>query len=132
MAQTNPLAPLLIRIGLGSILFFHGLQKLLYISRTIEFFQLIELPAPPIAAYVIATAEILCGIAFFLGIHIRLASLCTILLMCGTIITVKGTKGFINGYEFDVLIMLNAISLIFLGPGEHSISHISNQPYGNT
>jgi putative oxidoreductase len=128
MVQPNALAPLLLRIGLGSILFAHGLQKLLFISRTMEFFELIGVPFPSLSAYGIATLETLCGIAFYLGIHIRLAGLCTILLMCGTIITVKGAKGFIDGYEFDALIIVNAISLMFTGPGEYSISHISNHP----
>lgn len=125
MAQSHPLAPLLIRLGLGSILFVHGSQKLLFIGRTIEFFQMIELPVPLFTSYVIATIEILCGIAFFLGIYLRIAGVCTILLMGGTILTVKAAQGFIGGCEFDVLILLNALSLLCSGPGEYSLSPLS-------
>ena len=41
--------------------------------------------------------------------------------MIGATLAVKRSKGFVGGYDFDLLIMAVSISLLLTGPGQPSI-----------
>jgi putative oxidoreductase len=111
--------PLFLRLGLALIFLVHGVQKFLYLDQTVAFFKMVGLP--PFLSYLIAAIETLSGLALLLGLFTEIASALIVIVMIGAIVTVKGAKGFVGGYEFDLLILLAALSLIFTGPGTWSI-----------
>ncbi|MFL6453173.1 MAG: DoxX family protein, partial [Nitrososphaeraceae archaeon] len=101
LAQYGPL-PLRILAGISFII--HGLPKLSNIAGTEHFFSsMIGLPAA--MALPIGLLEVIGGIALLVGILTSLASIMFIIEMIGSTITAKLSKGFVGGYEVDLLLM---------------------------
>ncbi len=78
---------------------------------------------PPELAIVIALLEVVGGFAVLFGILTRVAAGLIIIEMIGTTLKVKLSKGFIGGFELDLLIMAICISLLITGPGRISIEY---------
>jgi putative oxidoreductase len=117
LAQYGPL-PLRILAGIAFII--HGLPKLSNIAGTEHFFSsMIGLPAA--MALPIGLLEVIGGIALLIGVLTRVASIFFIIEMIGSTITAKLSKGFVGGYELDLLLMAISISLLLTGPGRISI-----------
>jgi uncharacterized membrane protein YphA (DoxX/SURF4 family) len=57
------------------------------------------------------------------GILTRIASALFIIEMIGAIVTAKLSRGFIGGYEFELLLTSICISLLIMGPGKISIEN---------
>jgi putative oxidoreductase len=72
-------------------------------------------------AMLIGLLEVIGGFALILGILTRIASIFFIIEMIGATIVAKLSKGFVGGYEFDLLLMSISISLLLTGPGRASI-----------
>ena len=117
LAQYGPL-PLRILAGIAFII--HGLPKLSNIAGTEHFFSsMIGLPAA--MALPIGLLEVIGGIALLVGVLTRIASIFFIIEMIGSTITAKLPRGFVGGYELDLLLMAILISLLLTGPGRVSI-----------
>ena len=114
--QFSPI-PLRIIAGIGFIM--HGLPKLLDIPGTQNSF--INMGLPPELAIIIGLLETIGGLAILLGILTRIAAGLLAINMIGAIIQVKISKGFIGGYELDLLYLAIMISLMITGPGNFSI-----------
>ena len=65
--------------------------------------------------------EVIGGIALSVGVLTRIASIMFIIEMIGSTITAKLSKGFVSGYEVDLLLMAISISLLLTGPGRISV-----------
>ncbi len=76
---------------------------------------------PPELALPIALLEVIGGIVLICGILTRITSILLIIEMIGAIFTAKISKGFVGGYELDLLLIFIAISLLISGPGRISI-----------
>jgi putative oxidoreductase len=76
---------------------------------------------PPEFAFVIATLEIGGAIAMFAGILTRITAVLYIVLMLSTTLVVKLSRGFLGGFEVDLLLLVMAVSLLITGPGRISI-----------
>jgi putative oxidoreductase len=109
--------PLRIIAGIGIML--HGLPKLLDIPGTQTSFT--NMGLPPELAVVIGLLEVIGGLAILLGILTRIAAGLLAIQMIGATLLVKLSKGFIGGYELDLLYFAIMISLILSGPGSLSI-----------
>lgn len=116
ISQFSPI-PLRIIAGIGFIM--HGLPKLLDIPGTQNSF--INMGLPPDLAIIIGLLETIGGLAILLGILTRIAAGLLAINMIGAIIQVKISKGFIGGYELDLLYLAIMISLMITGPGNFSI-----------
>jgi putative oxidoreductase len=113
-------APLPIRILAGIAFIVHGLPKLSNIAGTEQFFaNMVGLPAS--MALPIGLLEVIGGIALLVGVLTRIASIMFIIEMIGSTITAKLSRGFVGGYEVDLLLMAISISLLLTGPGRISI-----------
>ena len=110
-----------IRIMAGLTLIAHGLPKFFDVSGGYGFFESVNLP--PELFVPIALLEVVGGLAILLGILTRIASALLIIEMLGVILMVKLSKGFIGGYEFELLLISIFISLVILGPGKISIEN---------
>ena len=71
----------------------------------------------------IALLEVIGGLAILIGILTRIASALLIIEMLGAILSVKLSKGFVGGYEFELLLISICLSLVIMGPGRISIEN---------
>lgn len=112
--------PLPLRILAGIAFIIHGLPKISNIVGTEHFFtNMIGLPA--VMALPIGLLEVIGGIALLVGVLTRIASILFIIEMIGSTIVAKLSRGFVGGYELDLLLMAISISLLMTGPGRISI-----------
>ncbi|SFL56465.1 DoxX family protein [Pelosinus propionicus] len=113
---------LVLRVSLGAIFLAHGLQKISGMDGIVQWFASIGLP--PLLAYVVAAIETVGGAFLILGLFTRLAALGIVFVMLGAIFSVKISKGFIGGYEFDVSLLAAAISLILSGSHTFTLGNL--------
>lgn len=112
--------PFPIRILAGIAFIIHGLPKLSNLTGTEHFLtNMVGLPAT--LALPVGLLEVVGGIALIMGILTRIASILLMIEMIGSTIVAKLPKGFVGGYELDLLLMALSISLILTGPGRLSI-----------
>jgi putative oxidoreductase len=112
-------APIPLRIITGIGFMIHGLPKLQDIPNTQNSFM--NMGLPPELAIIIGLLEFIGGLAILLGVFTRIAAVLLAINMIGAILLVKLSKGFIDGYELDLLYLAIMISLILTGPGNLSI-----------
>jgi putative oxidoreductase len=65
--------------------------------------------------------EVIGGIFLVVGVVTRISAGLLIIDMIGAINLVKLTDGFVGGYEFELLLISIAVSLLLTGPGRISI-----------
>src|SRR5919197_4200715 len=111
--------PLPIRILAGIAFIIYGLPKLSNIAGSQMFFG--KMGLPPDLAMLIGLLEVIGGIALLVGVLTRIASILLIIEMIGSTIVAKLSKGFVGGYELDLLLMAISVSLLLTGPGRISI-----------
>ena len=111
--------PLPLRIVAGIAFILHGLPKLSNIAGTQSFFGSAGLP--PELAIPIALLEVIGGIFLLIGFLTRITAAFFIIEMIGVIFAVKVSKGFVGGYELELLLIAISISLLLTGPGRISI-----------
>ncbi|MFZ5824710.1 MAG: DoxX family protein [Bacillota bacterium] len=105
------LAQVPLRLALGAVFVLHGLPKLLQTPTYAELFARFGLPAPAFMALLIGVIEVTGGLLVLTGYCLRMASLLLAAVMLGAIALVKFSKGFINGWEFDMVLLAAALSL---------------------
>jgi len=110
-----------IRIMAGITFIAHGIPKFYDVSGGYKFFQSVNLPAELFIP--IALLEVIGGLAILFGVLTRIASSLLIIEMIGAILTLKLSKGFIGGYEFELLLISIGITLVIMGPGKISIEN---------
>jgi putative oxidoreductase len=111
--------PLPIRALAGIIFIAEGIPKLVDIPGTQDYFQ--SIGYPPEMAVIIALLEVIGGFALLIGILTRISAILFIIEMIGATLTVKLSKGFVSGYDFDLLLVAVSISLLLTGPGKPSV-----------
>jgi uncharacterized membrane protein YphA (DoxX/SURF4 family) len=122
MKNSTDTALLLVRVGLALVFLAHGSDKFSSMADTIGFFG--QLGLSPFWAYLIATVEVLGGIAMLLGIFTGWAGVALAATMVGSIGLYKLSHGFIGGYEFDLMLFLSAIAISLSGPGAYTVKRI--------
>jgi len=110
-----------IRIMAGIVFIAHGMPKFYDVSGGFGFFQSISLPSELFLP--IALLEVTGGLTILLGVFTRIASLLFIIEMTGAIVFAKLSKGFVGGYEFELLLISICITLALVGPGMVSIEN---------
>jgi putative oxidoreductase len=110
-----------IRIVTGITFIVHGIPKFYDVSGGYKFFQSVNLPAELFIP--IALVEVIGGLAILFGVLTRIASALLIIEMIGAILMVKLSKGFVGGYEFELLLISIGITLFMMGPGKISIEN---------
>ncbi|HEV8643773.1 MAG TPA: DoxX family protein [Methylomirabilota bacterium] len=127
---------LVVRLGLGVVFFAHGSQKVLGwfggpgLKGTIAYFQK-GLGVPPAAAALAAFIEFLGGISMILGFLARPAAFGLIVVMAMAIAKVHAQHGFFinfsmtpgkgHGFEFNLVLIAMALSILIGGAGAWSI-----------
>ncbi len=108
---------LLLRVGLAAVFIAHGYAKLAHIDQTIAFFGSIGLSS--IFAYLVGIVELVGGLMMVVGYQVKYAGYALSLVMLVAIAKVKWALGFMGGYEFDLVLLLNALGIAWTGPGEY-------------
>ena len=111
--------PLPIRILAGITFIIHGLPKLSNVAGSEVFFGKMGLPTD--LAMLIGLLKVIGGVALIVAILTKIASILFIIEMLGATIVAKLPKGFVGGYEFDLLLMSISIKLLVTGPGRASV-----------
>lgn len=111
-------APLILRVILGIVFIIHGYPKLFkQFGGTVQFFDSIGIRPARFWVLAVGIVEFFGGIALVAGIFTQVAAGLIAINMLVAILKVKRTQGFAGGYEFDLVLMAVAVSLLFLGPG---------------
>ena len=127
------IGPLIIRLMVGFIFFYHGTQKLFGwfggpgIEGAEAFFTSVDIPLPAISVWVAAIVESLGGILLAFGFLTRPASFFLAIVMITASYVVHAPNGFYisnNGYEYPSLLAIISIGFIFAGPGILSIDRL--------
>lgn len=119
--SNTDLGLLLIRVGVGIIFIAHGWNKLLDIAGTTGFFASYGIPAAPVFVWVVAIVELLAGIALVVGLWVSIAGLLLAIVMIMAITIVKIPTGGIGSIEYEFVLLLASLGLMFSGGGIHSL-----------
>ncbi len=125
----RPVAPLVLRVVIGGLFIWHGIDKFdVGISMIEDMFTMWSVPAPGLTAPLTAVVEIVAGIMLVVGVGTRVAAMALSVVMIGALIYVKQDLGFISsqpmpGAELDLALLAGLIAVIVLGPGRLSIDH---------
>jgi len=113
------LAPLVLRIALGSFCAYHGFLKIMVAGGTAWY------PSLPVAWQVLlAWGEFTAGLAMLLGFRCRVAALVVLALISGTLVWFQGWHVFRlpwQNLEQPLILLLSTLALLFLGAGDLSL-----------
>lgn len=111
-----------IRASIGVIFLVHGLPK--FNPGFVGFLTDIGIPAE--MQIPIALAEFVPGILLIVGVLTRISSTILAIDMLGAIFYVKHAASLTGerGFEFDLILLAGSLTIIAIGPGRVSLSHI--------
>ncbi len=114
-------APLPIRIVAGLSFILHGIPKFQSPDQVAGFFGQIGLPAEMVIP--IGLLEVIGGIFILIGFMTRISGILLAIDMIGATLLAKFSRGFIGGFELEMLLMAISIALLVGGPGKYSVEH---------
>jgi putative oxidoreductase len=112
-----------IRAAIGVTFIVHSMQKFDPSWQG----WLIDMGLPPELQIPIALAELLGGIFLIVGILTRITASILAVITLGAIFMIRGIEEFFiskGGWEWDLMILAGELSIIAIGPGRISISHV--------
>jgi putative oxidoreductase len=124
---------LLIRLVFGLTFAGHGAQKLFGwfgghgLQGTAGWMESIGLKPGKAMAFAAGASELAGGILFALGLWTPLAALLMVVSMIVAIVKVHGPNGYWitkNGYEYNLAIIVVAIGVALIGPGQYALDTI--------
>lgn len=106
---------IIMRVVLGIIFIFHGVDKFQGISNVEAWFSSIGIPG--VLAYVVAAIELIGGILLILGLFTRYVAGLFVIILIGAIITAKLSAGLLGngqmaGYELDLGFIMVSLYLV--------------------
>ncbi len=114
--------PLFLRLILGAIFIVHGYPKLFKnFAGTVQFFESIGIRPAKFWVVAVGLTEFVGGIFLIAGFLVQLVALAAIVDMAVAIWKVGRKRGFVGGYEFELSLLVIALSLLVLGPGAYAI-----------
>jgi len=117
-----------LRVVVGVVFVVHGGQKLFAwgFGGVAAFMTQVGIPAPMLAAVVVAVVEFLGGLALLLGLFTRWAAVLLAVDMLVAIIAVHLKAGFFlpNGYEFALTLLAANVALALQGAGEAALERV--------
>ncbi len=129
LARSNDLGKLVLRLGLGAILLFHGINKINHGVAWIKP-RLAQVGLPGFLAYGTYVAEVLAPILLIVGYRVRLAALAiafemvmaVFLVLRHEVFSLSKAPGGAWAIELQALIFLAAVAVALLGSGTYAIS----------
>lgn len=127
--KTSDYAALLLRLSLGGMFLAHGLLKILVFTLpgTAGFFESVGFPGW--AAYIVAPAELLAGLALIAGFQTRWVALAGIPILLGALAVHAGNGwSFTNakgGWEFPLYLVITTVVVALLGGGRIAVTPVA-------
>ncbi|MGW5865268.1 DoxX family protein [Streptomyces sp. NPDC055239] len=126
---------LLLRCAVGLTMAVHGSQKLFGwfngggLDGTAGFFASDGYSAPKVMATIAGLTETFCGLGLAIGLLTPLAGAGVLGIMLNAI-AMKWGNGFFNpsGIEYDLVLLVAAVSLALAGPGKFAVDHFLPVP----
>ena len=123
MLKKNEFGTFLLRIMIGLVFLANGVTKFQGgIENTASWFESIGIPG--FMAYVVALIELVGGIALILGLGTKIAAILMGIIMLGAIFTAKLSLGFLNGYVYDLVLLVISIHLVLNGSKLYSLDQL--------
>ncbi len=134
LSTSDSAIPTLTRLALGGVIFGHGLQKVFGwfggygIEGTLGFFA--SLGMPSVLGALVIVSDFLGSLAIVAGIATRFSAAAAFAVMLGATLLVHRPNGFFmnwggaphgEGYEFHLLAMAMAASLVLTGGGRAAV-----------
>jgi putative oxidoreductase len=134
LATSDSALPTLLRLALGVVVFGHGLQKVFGwfggygIAGTMGFFSSVGIPS--VLGALVIVSDFFGSLALMAGFLTRFAAAAAGAVMLGAVLLVHLPNGFFmnwggaphgEGYEFHVLALAMALSLVVSGGGRASL-----------
>jgi putative oxidoreductase len=131
-------AGLILRMGLGGVIFAHGAQKLLSwfggngFEGTMGFFTQ-TMGLPWVVAFLVIIGESLGSLGLIAGFLTRFTAASFVVIMIGAIATVHWPQGFFmnwfgqqqgEGFEYHLLVIAMSAALIVIGGGRWSMDGV--------
>ena len=91
---------------------------------------LVDVGVPPELQIPIALAEFIGGILLIVGVLTRITGVIFSIILLGAIFHIRGIEEFFiskGGFEWDLIMLAVALTIIAAGPGKISISHIAKK-----
>jgi putative oxidoreductase len=121
----RPLAQLLLRLGVGTVLLAHGYVKLVHMSPNMRAFGAMGLP--PWLSVVAGFLEAGGGLLLILGLFSRVAALLLFFEMCFAIGFVHWRQGNwwqVKNYELALVCAVSTFAIAAFGPGRASLDRL--------
>jgi putative oxidoreductase len=115
---------LLLRLVVGLTFLLHGIDKLVDMSGTEQFFASLDIPAPGLMAPLVAVTETVGGMLLIVGLATPLVGLALTGDMLVALLTAHVGQGFfVEGGGFELVLLLGGASLAiaFTGAGRYSV-----------
>ena len=114
------------RIALGAMFLVHGVPKVKDLKGTMAFVKGTGFPGGASFAVAFTLLEFFGGLALLLGFLTQIVAVLFVLEMVATTYFAKTKLGkkFVLGYELDILYLVLALAIVFLGPGSWSIDRL--------
>jgi putative oxidoreductase len=124
--QNNDIAKLLLRLSLGVLLLFHGINKLIHGINGIES-MLYHAGLPSFLAYGVYIGELIAPLFIILGLYARVAALAVMLNMLFAIYLAYGfvfatLKNGALSFETPLMFLIMAILVFLFGSGRYSVN----------
>lgn len=127
LARFAPAAPVVIRLLVGGVMAYHGVEKFRGGLEGVEgFFAASGVPLPGLTGPLVAFLEVAGGLAVMAGFATRIASAALAVILLGAVVFVKSDLGVISsgpmpGAELDLALVAGLTALVLLGPGPASL-----------
>lgn len=125
---------LLTRLGVGGLMLFHGVHKLIHGHEFIQT-KLAEAGLPEFLTWGVPVGEVLAPILIIVGLATRTSALIVAFTMIMSIYLVFAGQLFslnqVGGWvaELNALFLLSSLAIFFHGPGKLSLDHKLNLKY---
>ncbi len=132
---------LLIRLGLGGLMIWHGLTRWLFttdgVPKYIEYLTQFSVPYPVYAGWGVTILELVGGIFLVLGALTPLVALLALVQQVLLISYTNYWRGpdlvdpagvYAGGWEYNVTLALLALTLLCFGPGRVAIDRLFRRP----
>ena len=100
-------------------------MKAISIPGTIGFFGTLGLSVP--VAYFVTAVELIAGVFLLLGLMTSLCGLVLAIDMAVAIMLTHTVRPFVGGFEFEVVLLLCSLALVFLPTGTFSFEKVFNR-----
>jgi putative oxidoreductase len=128
LVNNSDLGKLILRVSVGSLMFFHGVGKLQHGYGFVSTL-LVQARLPGYLSHGILIGELLAPLFMVLGIYTRPAALIQVFVMSMAVYLVHSKQLFSmsehGGYalELQALYLFGALAVFFFGAGRYSASH---------